>query len=561
MGLPWFTGLGRHSVWPVINRTWRILLVALAFAGLAACSSSSDPPLATPAYPVQPIEFVDITVEAGLSYDNFGCMAFDDFDGDGLPDLVLAPLDSPGAGAGINIHRNQGDGTFAVHFEPTVPFLATSCTTGDLDADGHLDIVVGHAPTDLTILMGAGELQFERVVRGVPSVRPEGELSLGIPAISLFDFDRDGDLDILGGRTLLPGPETCEATDSDFRCDWELASDWSSTFLFRNTGDRVWEAVEPAPGGREAAAVHSFGFVDLDRDGWLDVFITQDFTSNALYLNDAGSGVFEDVTEAQGLALYNHGMGSAFADFDRDGEWDIYVADLGPDQLWLGSENGTFEEQSRQLGIFDPTLYHSGWSPQVQDFNHDGFPDIFVTNSALLSNNEDLVRVGVGEEAVAAPTQADFLFTADQQGGYATTLIPHYEDPESRAVPNGSGSAVADFDGDGDLDLAQFYLAPPTFRLLENQTQDAGNWVHVQLEPESGFAYGAEVEAHVDGALLDRRVLHGATGSPGKSWETLHFGLGDFDQIDEFIVWWPGREKQTIEGPFPANQVHVLRQG
>ena len=316
----------------------------------------------------------------------------------------------------------------------------------------------------------------------------------------------------------------------------------------------------PAPGARDAGAVHSFGFVDFDRDGWLDIFITQDFTTNALYLNEGGSGAFEDVTAREGLSVYNHGMGSAFADFDRDGAWDIYVADLGPDQIWFGREDGPSEEQSRQLGIFDPTLFHSGWSPQAQDFNQDGYADIFVTNSALLSDTEDLIRVSLGETALAAPGQADFVFTADQQGGYSVSLIPHYEDPESQPVPGGSGSAVADFDGDGDLDIAQFYQSPLTFRLLENRTQNAGNWVHVELEPESGYAYGAEVEAYVDGALLDRRVLHGATGSPGKSWEILHFGLGGFDQIDEFVVWWPGRDKQVLTGPFLANQRHVLVQ-
>ena len=528
---------------------------------IVACADATSDTLATPNYPVEPIEFIDVTLDAGLSYKNFGCIVFDDFNADGRPDLLLGPITNPGIDPGIDIHLNNGDGTFvAHHLQPVTTFIAMSCSTGDLDGDGNVDIVIGHAPPAVTILMGTGNLRFEELTGVTPPMQPELGQSYGIPAIALFDFDRDHDLDIIGGHTLLPEPKSCEFTNTDYRCSLLHPTEWSSTFLFRNVDGRSWEAVEPAPGARDAGAVHSFAFIDYDRDGWLDVFMTQDFAANALYINKEGSGEFEDIAVREGLAVYNHGMGNAIADFDRNGLWDFYVADLGPDQLWLGRPDGPLEDAALSTGIREATLYDSAWSPQAQDFNHDGYLDIFVTNSALLSTPEDLISMSLGETVPDAPSQADFIFTADQQAGYTMDLVMHIDDPDSRPRPAGGGTAVADYDGDGDLDLVQFYQSPATFRLLENRTENAGNWMHVALEPRLGYAYGAEVEARIGGAVLDRRVLHGSTGSPGKSWEVLHFGLGDFEQIDEFIVWWPGRDKQVFKGPFPANQRIVLEQ-
>lgn len=560
-----FWGLARHitirGVATYAVTTW-LLAVAGGFTVLALSAAfwSDDTP-AVAADQLQTADFVDTTLEAGLTYENFGCIVFDDFNGDDLPDLLLGPIADPGTDPGINIHLNNGDGTFtAHHFQPATTFLAMSCTTGDIDSDGYTDIVIAHAPPAMTILMGMGDLKFEELHDGIPSVQNELGQSFGIGAISLLDFDRDGDLDIIGGHTLLPEPDRCEFTESDYGCSPKTVTDGALTFLFRNIDGRSWEPIKPAPGSREAGAVHSFGLIDYDRDGWLDIFMTQDFTTNALYLNAGGTGVFTDVTAREGLSVYNHGMGSAFADFDHNGTWDIYVADLGPDQLWLGTDEGQMQEQAQSLGIWEPTLYHSGWSPQVHDFNHDGYLDIFVTNSALLSSEEDLIRVSMGETALDAPRQADFIFIADQHGGYTVDLVMHTDVPGSRPRTNGGGTAVADYDGDGDLDIVQFYQSPATFRLLENQIRNKGNWILVELESKSDYAYGAEVEARIDGTLVGRRVLHGATGSPGKSWEVLHFGLGTSGQVDEFSVWWPGRDKQVFRGPFQANQRHVLRQ-
>jgi hypothetical protein len=543
----------------------RLVLGTCAVAALTACAlsvaPSSQETLAMPTFPVRPVKFKDVTVESGLTHENTGCIVFDDFDGDGLPDLVLGPITQPGTAPGIDVYRNNGNRTFSRHHvQLASTFIALSCATGDLDHDGNTDILVGHAPAVLTILMGKGDFEFEELVGVTPSVQPDTRQSFGISAVALFDFDRDGYLDIIGGHTLIPTPRDCAFTSDDYACSPLTPTDWSSTFLFHNVGGRSWQAVKPAPGNRDAGSVNGIGFIDFNRDGWLDVFMTQDFTRNGLYLNKGGTGAFDDITDREGMALYNHGMGNAFGDFDRNGAWDIYVADLGPDQFWFGSADGKMRNEAASVGIAGSTRLHSGWSPQAHDFNHDGYVDIFVTNSALVTNEQDLIDVSMGESITDAPRQADFMFTADQKGRYTTDLVMHLGVPDERPRPNGGGSAVADYDGDGDLDLAYFSLSPPTFRLLENVTQDAGNWIHVDLKPKSGYAYGSEVEARVHGAILDRRVLHGASGSSGKSWEVLDFGLGNFDHIDQFVVWWPGRVRQVFEGPFEANRSYVLRQ-
>ncbi len=540
--------------------TLRAGLAVVALLIMSACSGSDEPSLATSTFPISPIDFQDVTLQSQLAHQNSSCMIFDDVNGDSLPDLVLAPHAVEGTPDEITIHRNLGDGTFdTTRIELAEPGRAMSCTAGDLDADGHVDIVIGRAPAGLTVLMGHGVLKFSELAGAVPTP-PADFTQLGMSAVGVFDFDRDGDLDIIGGRAGLPKPIRCASTGEDFRCDSRLPLDVTSTLLFRNVDGRSWEPVEVAPGSRQAASINGFGFIDIDRDGWLDVFINQDFATNGLYRNKEGTGEFEDITDGQGLSLYNHGMGNAFGDFDRNGAWDIYVTDLGPDQIWLGEEGGQMRNAALDLGVAEHTRYHSGWSPQARDFNQDGFLDIFVSNSALVLEEADLVSVGLGVPVAEPPRQADFIFTADQVGGYTMDLLMHIDSPDQNAAASGGVTAVADYDGDGDLDLAQFYNFPATFRLLRNDTENSGNWIHVELVPSDGYAYGAEVEARVGGRVLDRRVVHGSNGSIGKSWDVLHFGLGDFDQIDELVVWWPGREQQVFSGPFAANERHVLLQ-
>jgi len=533
-------------------------VAAASAVAMASCSTAASI-VSTGPTEVVPVEFIDSTIAAGLSHENFTCIAWADFNDDSLPDLVLGPISDLGVPPGIVVNENRGDGRFVAHkVALATSFIAMSCAAADIDGDGHQDIVVGHAPATLSVLTGDGSFNFVEVP-GLPDITPTGVAPYGVSAVALFDFDRDGFLDILGGLTSLPSPNECEFSNGDFHCSATQAMNWTPTFLLRNGGAGSFSRAASAPGRRDAGAVHSFGFIDFDNDGWIDVFATQDFTMNALYLNKGGTGEFVDITETEGIGVYNHGMGSAFADFDNDGGWDIYVADLGPDQMWSWTEQGRMEDEALENGIADSTRFHSGWSPLADDFNNDGFLDVFVTNSALVSKPDDLVRVSMGEPPEVPTAQADFMLLGGGGGRYIVQLVPHSGSQDERPRPNGGASVLADYDADGDLDVAQFYQAPATFRLLENRTAGAGHWIQVDLAMDHVAMYS--IEAYANGSMIGRRLNTGGRGSVGQSWATIHFGLGGIDTIDKFVVQSSVGEKLVFPGPFEVDRRYTLDQG
>ena len=316
-----------------------------------------------------PVILTDATRAAGLPAASTMCLVFSDLDGDHRPDLLLAGVDANGRfGGALDLWKNRGDGTFARSSIPLPIFTASSCRAVDWSGDGKVDLVVaGGTARDrrVALLRGDGGGAFTNVTRSAFSedLSQPGVVNAG--PLGVFDADGDGRPDVLLGNFVWPDPGLskgcvgpCSWSAHDFTCHFDDPMPVrQEPQLYRNVAGQRFERL-PAPGLRaEESSV--FGFLDWDADGFVDVFAANDFGENALYHNEHGAGL-RDLLPAWRDNPYNHGMGVAFADFDRDQRWDFYVADLGPDRLYFGLADGSAENRAEALGIEAITRRHSG---------------------------------------------------------------------------------------------------------------------------------------------------------------------------------------------------------
>jgi enediyne biosynthesis protein E4 len=504
--------------------------------------------------------FTDVTAALGLPESSSPCVGFDDFDGDGLIDVIFGASNS-GAKMGpspaqIEVHKNLGGGKFAK--EPSAVLangLALICQVGDLDNDGKLDVIVGTGVTmtgsgSVSVYHNDGNMKFHLEPTAIDQPLLDDHLLL---AMGLTDYDADGWLDLVVGRSHGGGPTdagTCGMEQCDFACKVNPDPKNPPPFVYRNDHGTLrrqpTKLLGPYPGTSNAVA-----FADFDRNGLVDVFMSNDWYANHIHLQKS-PGVFEHGEGPLGATDYNHGMGVAIADYDLDGNLDVYSADLGPNNFWFGKSDHTLENLGCKLKpILNTTRYHSNWAPLGEDFNNDGLADVFVASSGLTTNDEDMVRMGLAQTVVDMVLQQDILFWNHCHREFNPAAVMH-RNPQPAAVILGA-SASGDYDGDGDLDVLVTSGGNLQLRLLRNDSKKA-NSLEIQLvgTKSSRDGAGAEVYLLKGGAVTQRRVYR-AGGSIASSWHRVHFGLGSLAVVEQVQVRWPSGKVQTV-GPVEANK-------
>jgi tetratricopeptide (TPR) repeat protein len=338
--------------------------------------------------------------------------------------------------------------------------------------------------------------------------------------------------------------------------------------LFQNGGNGRFEEVAliygvSNPEGRSLGAL----WQDFDDDGRLDLYVANDISDNALFLNRGDT--FEDVSLNALVADYRGAMGLTTADWNRDGDDDLFVTH------WIAQENAlydsrlvdfqkrqqaegsqaparlTFSDLAAPLGVGQIALQSVGWGTEFADFDADGWLDLVVANGSTLETRE---------EPKTLKPQPDMLLW-NRAGEYfhdLAALNPAFGTPKVSR-----GLAVSDYDLDGDLDLviADLYGG---VRLLRNELQQR-NHLQIQLRglgptgENTSRGEGAKVIAVV-GDLTLRRTATGASYL-SQSTRLLHFGLGDATGIDSLEVRWVGGKPQHF-GHLPANTVwEVVEEG
>jgi hypothetical protein len=454
-----------------------------------------------------------------------GGAAIEDYDGDGLLDLVSTTWDPC---APMKAFRNDGKGGFedvAERWGLTSQFGGLNMFHADYDNDGDVDILV----TRGAWMLNAGKIRksllrndLRQSGRFVDVTREAGLAGEMYPtqAAGFQDYDADGDLDLYVGA---------EATG---------ANPFKSQ-LFRNNGDGTFTDVAAQAGVENVRFAKAVAWGDYDDDSDPDLFVSN-FGENRLYRND-GDGTFTDV--APELALRKTApetFPTWFFDFDNDGDLDLFVADYRqqPAQVsasYFGAtfeqghpylfrnDGGRFVEVARDVGITRPAM---PMGSNYGDLDNDGWLDFYL---------------GTGEPDLASlmPNQ----MYRNQGGRFVEVTFAG----GFGALPKGHGVAFGDLDNDGDQDLFHqlggFFPGDEFANALFENPGPAGNWVTLRLEGRQANrkGVGARIEAQVIDGGRPRSIylLAGSGGSFGASSLQQEMGLGSAERIEKLIVRWP----------------------
>lgn len=445
--------------------------------------------------------FTDVTERAGIELHHFGMGAYwGDYDNDGLLDLFVT-----GAG-GCHLYHNEGNGRFrnvtqtsGVHD----PLWSTGAVWVDFDNDGWLDLYVLHYvdyPADVSRLHFAAENQYGVVV----------------PAA-------------LNPRSFRPQPNRLLRNNRD------------GTFT-----DVTRRAGIADPDGRSLTVTAA----DFNLDGWPELYVGNDVSMNRFFLNEK-NGRFSD-RSAQTLTAENKGsMGLAVADFDADGGLDFFVSH------WLSQGDSLYQNllsETHQLNFADAAEFANlayvslpmvGWGCAFLDFDNDGLLDLAVVNGNTLEDAAD--------HKLLVP-QKPFLFHYDgtQYQDVLASVAPELDRPL-----NARGLAAADFDNDGDIDLAISCNRGPLI-LLRADGAEARNWIKVSLEGKKSNRQGIGALVRVWSGGRSYVQVVGSQGSYLSQHATpLHFGLGNASSVDRVEVHWPSGRRQTVDHPRIRQRLHL----
>jgi enediyne biosynthesis protein E4 len=448
----------------------------------------------------------------------------------------------------------------------------------DFDNDGDLDLLAAnlppgqarekHVPTSLfrNQLKETGEPRFENVTRAARLMRAGnandekiGGIGDTAGGVGCADYDRDGDLDLY----------------------WKNADGEIENALFRNEGNWTFTDVTAASGTavqaklRESNAQGSPNWTDVDQDGWIDLLVTNERDSKIL-LRNKGDGTFEDITRSRrppsGIPFLNPGyaQGACIADFDNDGDMDIYLPLADQANRLLMSrlkEKGalTYEDVTLKSGAGD---MRGARGCAVADFDNDGHVDIYVNNGGPSNTliNDVIADFPPFVQFYIAWEQAENALLRNNGDG---TFSDVTRGSGAEGLGIGSGVGAADINADGFPDL---FVANRTYyaggkrvspqagqnRLYVNRG-NRNNWVKVRLQGtrSNRNAYGATVKV-TSGDLVQYHETQSSHGYNSTSDPVITFGLGTRAVVDAIEVRWPSGATQTVTVARPRTVVDIV---
>lgn len=500
--------------------------------------------------------------EAGLflQIESFGGgVATFDYDGDDLCDVFvtgggLIEGGPPGTLRGVpaGLFRNQGNWQFQAVTGPagvgTPTDYSQGCTTCDFNADGFPDVLVTCLPRS-RLYENAGDGTFSEV-------SPQALPAPGWGTAAAFgDWDADGLPDLLLTRYTEWSPETevvCFGGNHERDMCGPTSYAGTTSLYYHNAGDGTFVDRSEALGLTDV--VHGLGVIagDLNLDGWVDFYVASDTLANKLYLGGRDAKLIDRALEA-GVALGEWGqpeasMGVDVNDFDGDGLPDIFITNFEKEDhaFYRNLGEGLWAHATVSSGLSASTRLRVGFGTSFCDFDGDRWPDLFVLNGNTIYMT--------GESPFAQKAQ---LFR--NENGRRFVEVSHMGGPYFHEPHAGRGSAVADLDNDGDLDLVLVLVNEPV-RVLRNRCA-AKPYVRVELVATEGDreAVGARVVCRTGGRPCTQFVIRGGSYF-SQSDDRVMFALQDGSTEATVTVAWPGRSTETFSD-LAAGETHTLVEG
>ncbi len=527
-----------------------------------------------------------------------------DIDNDGFDDLYICQP----AGLPNRLYRNRGDGTFEDITEASGLGILenTACALfADFNNDGLQDVIVVRANGPILFLNEGGG-KFRRKPDAFQFASPPQGTFTGA---AVADYDRDGWLDIYfclyayyqgAGQYKYPSP-------------YHDAENGPPNFLMRNNHDGTFRDVTATSGLDKNNTRYSFccAWSDYDRDGWPDLYVVNDFGCKNLYHNN-GNGTFTDVALQAGTEDIGAGMSVCWFDYDNDGSEDLYVANMWTSAGERISTQPIFKPESskkiramyQKHAIGNSLLRNRGdkfeestqtsdtgmgrwsWSSDAFDFDHDGFPDIYVTNGMVsgplrydlnsffwrqvVARSPDEARGSKeyeqGWSAINELIRADDTWSGYERNVfYANNRDGTFSDVSAVVgldfVEDGRSFALADIDHDGRLEVILKNRNAPQIRVLKNVIADLPPSIAFRLEgtKSNRDAIGAVVTIETTSGR-QTRMLRAGSGFLSQHSKDVFFGLGAMSTPVRASIQWPSGLVQELRD-LPLNHRIWVKEG
>ena len=529
-----------------------------------------------------------------------------DIDGDGFDDVYVCQP----AGLPNRLYRNRRDGTFEDVTEASgVGILEnTACALfADFDNDGRQDLIVVRTDGPMLFLnQGGGKFRQESDAFKFAAL-PQGTFT----GAAVADYDRDGWLDVYFCLYIF-----YQGTDQyKFPSPYYNAENGPPNFMMRNNRDGTFRDVTAETGLDKNNTRYSFccAWSDHNHDGWPDLYVVNDFGRKNFYRNN-GNGTFTDVAKQAGVEDVGAGMGVCWFDYDNDGAEDLYVADMwsaaglrvsmqdvfqkdSPEQiralyrkhargnsLFRNGGKGFFYDASTPAGV---EMGRWSWSSDTWDFDHDGFPDLYIANGMISGParpgpTEDLNSFFWRQVVANSPLEArpaheyeegwnalNELIRSDGTWSgfernvfYANNRDGTFSDVSGVVsldfLEDGRSFALADFDHDGRLEVFLKNRNGPQLRVLKNVMKDLPPAIAFRLRgtKSNPDAIGAAVTVETASGR-QTRMLQAGSGFLSQHSKEIFFGLGETEIPVRASIRWPSGLMQELRDLPVNNRIGV----
>ncbi len=538
--------------------------------------------------------FKDITTKAGVGHRHHGPAVDDrlrnlgpwftalgaggavgDYNNDGFEDIYVT--DSSRSEHNV-LYRNNGDLTFTdvakeagvanlndeKHFSVMSLFL-------DCDNDGNKDLFVARFGRS-ALFRNKGDGTFEDI-----SDQSELPLARNTVAVVAMDYDRDGDLDLYLGNYFPDVDLTNVKTTKLLHDSWEAARNGVTNSLLRNEGDCKFVDKTEEVGLGDSGWTLAIGTGDLDKNGWVDLYMANDFGPDKMYKNN-GDGTFTDISEQAFGIDTKKGMNTEFGDYDNDGWLDIYVTNITEpflnecNMLWRNNGDFTFTDVAMATKTCDTDW---GWGAKFIDFDNDGLLDLYVLNGFISGGEGEYIDILMPiildsdvdlSDTMSWPALDGMSFSGNEKNRLFHNKGNHSFDESAaeHGVDNtrdGRGLIIADFDNDGGQDMYVLNSNQEAV-LYHSQIAKDKNWIEIRLEgtKSNRDGIGTRVTFFTDKGVFYRETNAG-NGYLGQSTSFVHAGLGDIPIVQKIVVIWTSGEKQIFENVDTSKRYKLVEGG